>query len=654
MNKNNKINIVFTIIFLIMLNFAMISNAATLDQYKDIESNFASQYIKDLISLQKIDGYENNTILPDNLITRAEFSKILVEAMNIDKNSSGNSIYFKDVNPSDWFYDYVTTMKELEIIDGYDDGTFMPQKNISRAEMLAMIVRISGNNIKVINSPHIYKDVKYNYWGYRDITKAAKSGLIAVNGYYLNPDQFVTRGEVFFSIDKMLWTQKSEYTNTTELINFIKDYNSNLDEKYNLNNSNMDDMLLDSFGNQSEVLEGISKRNNLYARLGIKVVRENKISNPEIADISKDLVKISFDYELSEKIILKSGIKGNEEIGKSDYYLINIDGKWHVYRISNMIKPQDDSQNKINLTWDYMSYESSKFKGGKIEGLDVLSPTWFSLSDSNGTVKSIANKEYVDFAHQNGYKVWALVSNDFDKERTSQFLKSSDARKVMIDSLINFAIQYNLDGINVDFENMKIEDRDLFSEFVRELSLQTDKKNIVLSVDVTVITLKSNWSECYDRETLSQYVDYVAVMTYDQHWSTSPESGSVAQLSWVETEIAEILNQVPNDKLLLGLPFYSRLWKEVNGSVTSKTISMEVAQSLIKENNASKVWDKTSGQYYAEYTIDDAIYKIWVEDAKSIELKSDLVEKYSLAGVGSWRYGFETQDIWNIINNNLE
>ena len=177
----------------------------------------------------------------------------------------------------------------------------------------------------------------------------------------------------------------------------------------------------------------------------------------------------------------------------------------------------------------------------------------------------------------------------------------------------------------------------------------------MLSVDVSIIAVNSNWSESFDRAALSEYVDYVALMTYDQHWGGSPVSGSVAQLSWVEQSLKRVLAEVPHEKLLLGVPFYTRLWKEeyVSGSskpvVTSKAISMEEAEKTVAENKAAKIWDPASGQYYAEYKKGNVTYKIWLEDEKSIKLRAELVNKYRLAGIASWKYGLEKPVIWDVI-----
>jgi len=233
-------------------------------------------------------------------------------------------------------------------------------------------------------------------------------------------------------------------------------------------------------------------------------------------------------------------------------------------------------------------------------------------------------------------------------------LSNPTAREKAVNKLIQYAKDYKLDGINVDFENMRIADKNLFTQFVKELYQKTKPLGITLSVDVTVIVKYSNWSESYDRKALAQVSDYIALMAYDQHWTGSPISGSVAQLEWVEDHLQKVLVEVPKEKLLLGMPFYTRVWKEAYDAnnklvVTSKAVSMPYAEQLVAENNAVKSWDAVSGQYFATYQKDGATYKIWLEDENSIKLRVELANKYDLAGVASWKLGFEKPGIWDVI-----
>lgn len=324
--------------------------------------------------------------------------------------------------------------------------------------------------------------------------------------------------------------------------------------------------------------------------------------------------------------------------------------------------PWKPENGKINLVWDMIySGRPDLSSIGKIEGLDVISPTWFQLANAEGKLINRADPIYVEWAHKNDYKVWALFSNDFsDIEMTEKFLNNTDSRENAIREILAYAALYKLDGINIDFENIYKKDKDALTQFVREITPFLKEQGLVVSIDVTVPDGSDTWSLCYDRKALGEVVDYVALMTYDQHWATSPKAGSVAEITWVEKNVKKLLKEVPKEKLLLGMPFYTRLWQEEadkNGvvKVTSpKVFSMDAARKYIQENNAELVWDEKSGQYYAEFSKDNSVFKIWLEDPVSINLKSSLVHKYKLAGVASWQRGFVTSEVWSVLNKNLK
>lgn len=316
-------------------------------------------------------------------------------------------------------------------------------------------------------------------------------------------------------------------------------------------------------------------------------------------------------------------------------------------------------QGKINMTWEYVGNKNpdiSKLKS--ISGLDVVSPTWFKIADKQGTVFNKADSGYVKWAHSNGHKVWALVGNGSDPDVTHGFLNNTDIREKIYQQLLIYAKLYELDGINIDFENIYLKDKGMLTQFMRELTPLLKEQGLVASIDVTFRSSSENWSMCYDRKALSDVVDYIAVMAYDQHWASSPVAGSVAELEWVENGIRRILEEVPNEKVLLGLPFYTRVWKEelVDGRVklSSSAVSMDSVEKILSEKKPEIIWDEESGQHYAEYKAGKARYKIWIEDDKSINLKSSLVHKYDLAGAASWRKGFESEGIWAVLEDNLK
>ena len=312
----------------------------------------------------------------------------------------------------------------------------------------------------------------------------------------------------------------------------------------------------------------------------------------------------------------------------------------------------------IVLTWEYASKTTVNPKNlTDFPSLKVVSPTWFHLKEE-GIVSNTGNMKYVDWAKQEGYQIWGLFSNSFDPELTHEMLNSPTLRMNVIKQLLSYVDLYQLDGINIDFENVNLEDRELLVQFVSELTPLMHEKERTVSMDVTFISLSENWSMFYDRKKLSEIVDYIIVMAYDEHWGSSPKAGSVASLPWVEKGVQRILEEVPNEKLILGIPFYTRLWiEEIDENeevkVSSKAMSMEKVQEWIKEKEASIVLDEKSGQNYVEVNEENITYKIWIEDQLSIGKRVDIMKKYRLAGIASWRRGFESEEVWNTIMESI-
>ncbi len=321
----------------------------------------------------------------------------------------------------------------------------------------------------------------------------------------------------------------------------------------------------------------------------------------------------------------------------------------------------EPEKEKILLTWEAVYSRNPDTKKIKeMDGLNVISPTWIELSSPSGNIRSNVSKSYINWAKERGYKVWALFTNSFDPKLTDKFLNNSVAREKTINDLLRLIKENNMDGINIDFENVYLKNKELLVLFVRELAPIFHENGLVVSIDVTVIGGSDNWSKFLDRKALGEVVDYMAVMTYDEHWASSPKSGSVASIGWVERGIERILEEVPAEKLLLGVPFYTRIWTETPSktdpdkvTVKSKAISMRTAEKILQRDDITKVWDEKAGQYYISYVENNKVKKIWYEDAKSIKLKTDLVKKFNLAGVAAWRRGFETEEIWNTINNSI-
>lgn len=313
----------------------------------------------------------------------------------------------------------------------------------------------------------------------------------------------------------------------------------------------------------------------------------------------------------------------------------------------------------ISLAWDYYSeYVSAPTRTGKITGVNVVSPSFFYMTKYSTTnvYENVGNEgiAYVNWAHGNGYQVWPMFTNS-NMSETSKMLSDYKSRENVINQIIKYIKQYNLDGINIDFEGMYETDKDNFSRFLIEIRPRLNEIGAVLSVDVTAPDGAPEWSLCYDRYTIGKVADYVMFMAYDQYGLSAIKAGTTAGHNWVEANVKKFLGQeeVKAEKIILGIPFYTRVWKENNGNVTSNVVNIGNVNNVIP-SNATKTWDEDLQQYYVEYKKGGATYKIWVEDEKSIEAKLDLVSKYNLGGAAYWEYDRATNSIWNLIESKIK
>lgn len=287
----------------------------------------------------------------------------------------------------------------------------------------------------------------------------------------------------------------------------------------------------------------------------------------------------------------------------------------------------------------------------KTQGVTIISPTWFKITDNSGSISSLGDKNYVERAHSLGVKVWGLV-DDFSSEVSMlELLSHTSSRENLIRNLMKEVKDLNLDGINIDFERITAESGIHYIQFIRELSVQCRKSGIVLSIDSYVPT---NYTAHYDREEQGMVADYVIVMGYDEHHAGSNVSGSVSSIDFVKDAIENILKQVPKEQVIMGIPFYTRLWKEVkddqgNVTVTSEAYGMGSAQALLSEKGLKPEWNEETGQYYCEFEKDGATYKIWLEEEKSMEQKLKAISEADLAGIAGWKLGLEKTSIWEVI-----
>lgn len=316
-------------------------------------------------------------------------------------------------------------------------------------------------------------------------------------------------------------------------------------------------------------------------------------------------------------------------------------------------------EGKVSLAWEYFSdYGSAPERSGAMDGVNVVSPTFFRLEQlGKGNVKEnvgTAGINYINWAHNNGLKVWAMISNESMLDTTSEIMNDYKLRNKLINNIVNLVVKYNLDGINIDFENMYMEDKAMFNRFLIELEPRLNEMGKVLTVDVTAPDGSETWSMCFDRNTISKVADYIIFMAYDQYGASSNKEGTTAGCDWVEANITKFLGQegVNPDKLVLAVPFYTRLWKEANGKVSSETVDLKDVDKVIPAN-VEKKWNDNLKQYYIEYTQNGAVYKMWIEDLKSISAKLDLINKYKLTGAAYWEKDRESPEVWDIVKEKL-
>ena len=326
----------------------------------------------------------------------------------------------------------------------------------------------------------------------------------------------------------------------------------------------------------------------------------------------------------------------------------------------------------INMAWHVVTNQSANEKVlqtiADTKGLTTISPTWFTIADTDGNINSLASSQYVNYAHQSNIEVWALV-RDFDGgigsyEESYEVLSHTSKRENLVNQLIAEALQTGIDGINVDFEKISAECGEHYIQFIRELSVKCRQNGLVLSVDNYV---PKTYNAHYHIEEQGKVADYVIIMGYDEHYSGSYESGSVASLNFVKEGIEATLNAVPKEKVINAVPFFTRLWKEVpkteeelaeeagteaaeySVKVTSEALGMEAAEQAIADAGAQTTVDEATKQNYAQWEADGATYKIWLEDETALEEKLKLMKEYKLAGTAAWRLGFEKPSVWELI-----
>lgn len=395
--------------------------------------------------------------------------------------------------------------------------------------------------------------------------------------------------------------------------------------------------------------------NELAATVKKKTVirLEDSIKSKILAEISPgdEVICVDTDETISRgfsKIISEDGIIGyvkTKKLNESSYRTTE----------SSFVKPEYVHITKdydICMAWHQVTNASAN--GGLLnllnstKGVNTISPTWFSVKDNKGNISSLADETYVQRAHNAGVEVWGLC-NDFSKEiDIAVVLSNTASRERLENKLLSMAIEYNLDGLNIDFENIKEESGEDFIQFVREIAVKCSNNGIVLSINDYVPV---SYREYYNYEEQGEVADYVVIMAYDEHYSGSEEAGSVSSIGFVNDAVSKITGMVSEERVIMALPFYTRLWKLSNEGLTSAAYSMSGAQSILDDRGVKPSWDTATGQYYAEYQEGGATFQIWLEEEKSIEEKLKAVTQSGVHNVSFWRLGFEKTEVWNTVAN---
>lgn len=383
-----------------------------------------------------------------------------------------------------------------------------------------------------------------------------------------------------------------------------------------------------------------------------------KSSTKFIAKTVDRVKKGSYAIVISED---KGYTKIRTENGKIGYVKSNKVANTVVVR--EEMKETKQITGKVNLVWDYYSEVASApdRTGVTMDGVNVVSPAFFHLNTNGELTENVgqAGVAYIEWAHSNGYKVWPMIQNAGNGmiNVTSDIMNDYNKRQNLINKIVTYCVKYKLDGINVDFENMKQEDKDMYSRFIIELTPRLKDMGVVVSVDVTAPDGSETWSMCFDRNVIGDVADYIVFMAYDQYGTSSNKSGTTAGYDWVNVSLNKFLKteEIESDKIILAIPLYTRLWTEdSSGNVVKQTtVSIKNIDKVIP-SDAEKQWDDNLKQYYVEYQDGSYTKKMWIEDEKSLKEKIDLIKNNNLAGVASWEKGMETDNFWTFLKESLD
>ena len=470
----------------------------------------------------------------------------------------------------------------------------------------------------------------------------------------------------------------------TENDNIVTTYNNKIasisleENQININGSNKN-TYAHAENRDGTIYIPIKELENVYG-IEIKYIENTKVLT--IDSISKEQKKAIITKNVAVKSSTKFIAKTIDRVKKGSYVIvISEDNGYAKIRTENgkvgfvksnkiantvivreEIQEQKQIDGKVNLVWDYYSEVASApdRTGVTMDGVNVVSPAFFHLNSKGELTENIGQegKKYIEWAHNNGYKVWPMVQNAGSgmTSVTSEIMNDYNKRQELINEIVSACVKYKLDGINLDFENMKQEDKDMYSRFIIELTPRLKDMGVVISVDVTAPDGSETWSMCFDRHVIGDVADYIVFMAYDQYGASSNKSGTTAGYNWVELSLNKFLKteEIENSKIILAIPLYARLWTEDSSGkvVKQSTVSLKNMNSIIPER-ANKQWNDDLKQYYVEYKDNSYTKKIWIEDEKSLKEKISLITNNNLGGVASWEKGMETDNFWEFLKREI-
>ena len=424
----------------------------------------------------------------------------------------------------------------------------------------------------------------------------------------------------------------------------------------------------------------ITDLENVYG-IDIKYIEDSKVL--VLDSVTKEQKKAIVTKNVSVKSSKKFIAKTVERVKKGSYVVVvseengyarirTENGKLGYVKLNKLanivtvreeIKETSQIEGKVNMVWDYYSNVANApdRSGQTIDGINVVSPAFFHIN-SNGELENnigASGKEYVEWAHSNGYKVWPMLQNDGTgmMSVTSKIMNDYNKRQKLINEILMACIQYKIDGINLDFENMKQEDKDMYSRFIIELEPRLKEIGLVLSVDVTAPDGSETWSLCFDRHVIGNVANYIVFMAYDQYGASSNKAGTTAGYNWVELSLKKFLETeaIESDKIILAIPLYARLWTLNNSEAVVKQSAVPIKNiDKVIPDGVEKQWDENLKQYYIQYKDGSYTKKMWIEDEKSLTEKISLISKYNLAGVASWEKDMEYDGFWNFLKEQLD